>query len=262
MTEEAWWGAPGSAGALEVESTGARAWLRPDAFDTECFGIPMAKVEAAAGARSAAVGLFAACARVAGEQGWVRLAARVPSEQTDLVRALEGARFYWVDATVIFGRHLVDTTGPGEVPIGLALGEDLQVLQALGRGAFRQSRYFVDPCLDPAGKDRLTDQWVANALNGRADRVFVAEPKNPVGFAAWTAGAGWRRSISSRSRRTAEAAGSGGAWWRPFAAITSRSPNVWRSAPSWRTPRRFASTKPPAAASCAPMSRCIGLRRS
>lgn len=184
MPEEAWWGVPSAPEALVVEAAGARAWLRLDAFDAECFGIPMAKVEAAAGARSGAVGLFAACVRVAGEQGWVHLAARVPSEQTDLVRALEEAGFYWVDATVIFGRRLVDTTGPGEVPIGLALAEDLPVLQALGRGAFRQSRYFVDPYLDPAGKDRLTDQWVANALNGRADRVFVAEPKKPVGFAA------------------------------------------------------------------------------
>lgn len=184
MPEEAWWGAPGAPEALVVEAAGARAWLRLDEFDTECFGIPMAKVEAAAGVKSAAVELFTACVRAAAEQGWVHLAARVPSERPDLVRALERAGFYWVDATVIFGRRLEDTTGPGEVPIGLALAEDLSALQVLGRGAFRQSRYFTDPFLGEAGRERLTDRWVANALNGRADRVFVAEPKQPVGFAA------------------------------------------------------------------------------
>ncbi len=184
MPEQPWWGVPGAAGSLEVEAAGARAWMRLDAFDTDCFGIPMAKVEAASGDRSQAEALFQACVRSAGEEGWMHLAARVPSAEADLVRALEGAGFYWVDATVIFGRRLEDTTGPGEVPIGIALPEDLPVLQSLARGAFRQSRYLMDPHLSPAGKERLTDQWVANALNGRADRVFVAEPKNPVGFAA------------------------------------------------------------------------------
>ncbi|MEJ5169992.1 MAG: GNAT family N-acetyltransferase [Fimbriimonadales bacterium] len=184
MPEQVWWGDPGAEGATEVRASGAAGWLRLDAFDSECFGVPMAKLEAAAGPRLVAPDLFRACVREASERGWRHLAARVPSEQAELVRALESAGFYWADATVIFGRRLQDTTGPGDVPIGIALPEDLPILQALGRGAFRQSRYFVDPYLDPAGKERLTDRWVENALNGRADRVFVAEPKQPVGFAA------------------------------------------------------------------------------
>ncbi|MCX7800715.1 MAG: GNAT family N-acetyltransferase [Fimbriimonadales bacterium] len=181
---EPWWGTPGRPGATEVAVEGARAWMALDPFDSECFGFPMAKIEAAEGDERCSRELFREAVRRAGEIGWRHLAVRVPDGRPALAQSLERAGFFWVDATVVFERSLVGFAAEADPQIAPAAEGQLRRLQAIARGAFAQSRYQTDPHLPPEGARRLTDAWVANLWAGRADLVLVADPVHPVGFVA------------------------------------------------------------------------------
>lgn len=184
--DDVWWGTPGRPGAIEVAVEGASAWIALDRFDTDCFGLPMAKIEAARGEDRYGAGLLRAVVQRATDLGWRHLAARVPCDRPRLAQALEQAGFYWVDATVVLSRRLPADLPDPDPRIVEGKGDHLGSLQSIARGAFAQSRYHTDPFLPPEGRSRLTDAWVANLLAGRGDLVLVEGQTTPVGFVACT----------------------------------------------------------------------------
>ncbi|MCH9649401.1 MAG: GNAT family N-acetyltransferase [Deltaproteobacteria bacterium] len=72
-----------------------------------------------------------------------------------------------------------------DIPIRLAVQEDLPGLQELSQNAFRDSRFYRDPQFPDALCDRLYERWIENLLTSPSAFVFVSgAPGQPQGYTA------------------------------------------------------------------------------
>lgn len=155
----------------------AEAWRALD-FESGIFARPVWRLDEpdAAGAcveaaRKAGVFLIAC-----------RLAAHAPAG------ALIAAGFRPIETLVTLARPL-DPAEAGGAPgsVRLAAGPgDARACAEIAARAFRHDRFHADPDVDDKAADRLKADWAANAVAGRADRVFLAldETGRAVGFNA------------------------------------------------------------------------------
>ncbi len=180
--------------ALPAEiSRGDALWAEPSAFvlrrhlgfDTDVFGLPMARlVIGAEGAAPGLAGLLEACVS-AGDREYRHFTATVPAERDALLWALEDAGFRTVDVGVTFGwqPRVGPSPNPSAVTPRPAVESDLAALRRLSALLFRRSRFYRDPALEVSCADELHRRWIENCLRGRADVIWVSGPVgNPEGF--------------------------------------------------------------------------------
>jgi ribosomal protein S18 acetylase RimI-like enzyme len=74
-------------------------------------------------------------------------------------------------------RGLLDSTTVAGFDLRTARSSDLAALQAIARGAHRDSRFFFDRHFPKARAEELFATWIAADCAGRADRVFILDRK-------------------------------------------------------------------------------------
>ena len=110
------------------------------------------------------------------------------SDDPASVRAAEDHGFRFVDIRLTFDRGLDPSDAPPPpADVRPAQGDDVPALQAIARGSYRDSRFYVDGRLPETRCDALYAAWIENAFRGRAKAVLVAENEGrPAGYLAIT----------------------------------------------------------------------------
>ncbi len=111
---------------------------------------------------------------------------RINAERVDLVMKFQSLGFRVIENLITLNTRLLkseDNFFPPE--IRQANEKDESILRQLAATAFSFDRFHKDPEINSALADQLKSDWIANALNGRSDIVFVYEAaKRIVGFNA------------------------------------------------------------------------------
>lgn len=172
------------AGGFAVVGEGVAAVLRPQAWDSAFFELPMARlyllhdgVPSVAAIRSL---LLDACATCRG-RGIRHLSVRIDVADVHAIQALEDAGFRMMDA---LATYIYPIKRPAPVP-GKEMGmprlyrqEDREQILEITREAYRgfRGRYHFDPHLPGERSDALYVEWAKKACDGEwADVVLVAE---------------------------------------------------------------------------------------
>lgn len=168
------------------------AALRPLAFDTELFGLAIARL-----ALLEALGDYARqhAVKQALVESLIREAPEIESIHSKIdfadlagIHVLEALGFFstagWVDYGLCPDRW---EPGRGKPPcfVRHARREDAPLLEQLSGTAFTLDRFHADPALSPIRSDQLHRHWIRNSLlHGLAQCVLVAENGDgePVGF--------------------------------------------------------------------------------
>lgn len=149
-------------------TTKIAAAATPLAFDTEFWGLPVARANRLDGltewARESTAGL-------------VWLLAEAPEE----VQRAEASGFRFTDIRVELRRR----TGllyPASF-VRAARPEDTETLAAIARVSHRVTRFYADPQLPDDRCDDLYETWIRQSLDGWADTVLVVEDEGrPAGY--------------------------------------------------------------------------------
>jgi dTDP-4-amino-4,6-dideoxy-D-galactose acyltransferase len=111
------------------------------------------------------------------------------SDHPETIRLAEEHGFRLVDVRVTVERKtspLPRALSEGlsdEVQIRFSRKEDIHVLEAMARTAFRNTRFYSDGHFPTEACDHLYETWIRSSCEGYADAVLVVEVKNqPVGF--------------------------------------------------------------------------------
>ena len=114
------------------------------------------------------------------DAGCSLLVSRVDAGSFTAIWTLEASGFLAVDVGVTFEYQLSRRTPVACSAVDVCMREaqahDIPALQALVRGLFLTSYYYVTPFLSRAEADVLYGAWIANSIRERrADRVLLAE---------------------------------------------------------------------------------------
>ena len=182
----------------EKDSLVGAASFEPLPFDTDLYGIPMAKVgflEAEGNydlAKKRFDALLQQMDQICHKNGIQHLSARALPEQTALIHALEENGFYMVAGLSTIALHLKKFQWPEEknsVKVRNFTDNDLEPLSEISRVSFGNPQDWLDkahadPNLSKEKSDELYVRWFRNCCNGtQANQVLVAEVDGkPVGY--------------------------------------------------------------------------------
>ena len=151
--------------------------LRPQLFDTEVLGAPVAKLILPKGPDGEEI-----VSRLPElVHDWQRSGLWLVSCRVDVGRSaseaihrdLLAAGFRYVETLVTFARPTAGTiAGPVE-PLSAATGDDIPACMRIAHSAFTESRYNLDPLVDDASAADLKAAWARNSIEGRADASLV-----------------------------------------------------------------------------------------
>jgi ribosomal protein S18 acetylase RimI-like enzyme len=150
-------------------------------FDSDCFGLAMARLEWFWATDPAAyerlIGVILADAK---DKGIEHLTVRIEADQFQVAQVLVGHGFYLTDTqTTLAHRYhpahpIPEVAIGGEYELSLFAPPHLAQIQELSVGPYRNSRFYTDPALSADRADLLHRRWVTNDCTGRADRTWVA----------------------------------------------------------------------------------------
>ena len=157
-------------GVLQLESL---------AFDSELFGVPVARMSVlAAESEADYAALLAACQTECRLRGVRHVVRRLPVGQFAETWGLGGAGYRLVDVSVLFERDAAAAAStPIALPSRIRLVEPAEAerLSARFADAFTLTRFAVDPFVSAAAATELHRRWILNSCRGRADAVLVAD---------------------------------------------------------------------------------------
>lgn len=99
------------------------------------------------------------------------------------VQLAESNRFRLVDIRLTFEHRL--QTSPDAILEGVrpVTDNDIDVLRAIAKNSYYDSRFYYDPLLPAYRVDALYETWITNSCNGYANEVLVADVDGqPSGF--------------------------------------------------------------------------------
>lgn len=166
-----------------IEIDGGALTLERVGFDTEIFGIEVARItECKAPNPEALDRLHAAAVDRATSAGFAHVSRRVLATEYAEITALERAGHHLLDVGVIFDHDLRGVAPSKEVfsknGVRVAIEKDVERAVAECYGIFRTSRYYHDPAFTAEGADEVHRRWIWNCFRGRADVVLVLEDAN------------------------------------------------------------------------------------
>ncbi|MBN1977011.1 MAG: GNAT family N-acetyltransferase [Anaerolineae bacterium] len=154
-------------------------------WDTEFFGQRIGRVVG----MNLNPGRVVAILRWCEDNGIACLYFLADSADAQTVRLAEKHSFQLVDVRVTFEQRLSQRSGNAlsvdadGITVRAALPADVQLLQALAKDSYRDSRYYFDPCFSRERCDELYQTWIRRSCEGYADSVWVAElDGGPVGY--------------------------------------------------------------------------------
>ncbi len=169
-----------------MQSDHGAALIQHLPFDSDCFGLEMARVDwfwAEPGTASVLIDQILSAAL---NQNIQHLMIRVEANQLELVKAWQSHGFYLADTQATLTHNYL-TTPPLPTTNGWRSGQidrfktdHLPAIKALSRDAYRQSRFYADPALSHSGADHLHMRWAENNCRGRADSTWVAHQNGQV----------------------------------------------------------------------------------
>lgn len=165
-------GEGGSSGALQLEILG---------FDSELFGVPVARMNVlTAQSQAGYAALLAACRNECRARGVRHVVRRMPVGQFTETWGLGGAGYRLVDVSVLFERR-ADVPAVNDAAIRLVQAGEAERLATRYAEAFTLTRFAVDPFITSAAASELHRRWIQNSCNGRADAVLVADIAGELG---------------------------------------------------------------------------------
>lgn len=151
--------------------------LQPQAFDTEVFGAPVARlIEPAAFLPDKSPDEWRA------RKLWL-IFCRVPIYHADTIgRRLSEGGFRRVETLVTLEHTFGGAIPEAAWPVTNAVSADIADCQRIARAAFTVSRYNLDPDVDQERAAEYKARWAANSIRGRADAGFVERSNGVRGF--------------------------------------------------------------------------------
>jgi len=166
---------------MQIEVPGATLTLERVPFDSEIFGVEVARVaDCKADDAASLTAVHAAAVERARRDGFVHVSRRVLGTDYAEITALERAGYGLLDVGVIFDHDLRGIV-PHKVPqhgVKVAGEHDVERVVAECATIFRTSRYYHDPVFHAAGADEVHRRWIWNCFRGRADAILVLEDVN------------------------------------------------------------------------------------
>jgi dTDP-4-amino-4,6-dideoxy-D-galactose acyltransferase len=149
-------------------------------WDTEFFGVTVARVDAADEGALAAGDAWCAANRVG--VAYLQLDADAP---TTVFTAAEGAGFRFVDVRVTLSltRERFTTAGETPAPVRACTAADLPALERIASRAHTDSRFYADPRFPRERCDALYATWARRDCTDPSRRVLVADDQgDAVGY--------------------------------------------------------------------------------
>jgi len=140
-------------------------------FETDMLGIPTASLDAACALAS---GPLETTLEMARREGIKLVTCRCPASDRGAINALQDCGFRVIECLLTLGRRL-DVPAERPARVRLARREDAEAVAQIGASTFRFDRFHADARVSDQAADRLKGAWARNAVEGRADAVFVAE---------------------------------------------------------------------------------------
>jgi ribosomal protein S18 acetylase RimI-like enzyme len=147
----------------------------PLAFESDILGIPTARLDLG-DATGHADALNSALQREVAsfqDDGLMLVSCRIPST-SPATGVLEANGFRQIEELVQLRQDLPSEHRTPDV-VRFAETRDRDVCVSLSSAAFSFDRFHADPLIANKGADDLKARWVANAFDGRADKIFVAD---------------------------------------------------------------------------------------
>jgi ribosomal protein S18 acetylase RimI-like enzyme len=144
-------------------------------FESEALGIPTARLELEAtpiGAENLSDAVRREVATFE-EAGLMLVTCRIPRAD-DAAAVLEANGFRRIEELVQL-RQALPSAHRMPRDVRAATAEDRQCCIEIGRKSFSFDRFHTDPRITDESADELKARWVANAFDGRADKIFVAD---------------------------------------------------------------------------------------
>ncbi|MCZ6523659.1 MAG: hypothetical protein O7A68_07325, partial [Alphaproteobacteria bacterium] len=146
--------APAAATAPRASAAAALGW-RPQAFDSEHLGAPVARLTVATEGRADELeGALPGLVEAWRERGVWLVSCRLPAARSDEGRMLEAAGFRAIETLITYARPLLRLP-ESALPISPAGVADAETCIEIGGTAFRFDRYHADPEIDNGGADAL-----------------------------------------------------------------------------------------------------------
>jgi GNAT superfamily N-acetyltransferase len=148
--------------------------LRDDPWLSEVFGYPVLVAGRCGERREPPVPSF--------------VYAKVDAADTDRVGALEDEGFRVVDVNVTLARRAAEPPPPAHGPVRVerAAPEHTGAVLEIAGGAFRYSRFHLDPEVPGELADRVKREWIRSYVEGRRglELLVALEGDRPLGFLA------------------------------------------------------------------------------
>jgi dTDP-4-amino-4,6-dideoxy-D-galactose acyltransferase len=153
----------------------------PLPWDTEFFGVPVGRIERSRLLEKEMTAIIDEC-RQAGIRVLYFLSA---SDDDTSVGTAEHSGFRMVDVRITFEWKVTPLAPAPVSPLVIRghRGSDLDILRAIARKTFGDSRYYHDRQFPRERCDALYEEWITRDCDGRAERVLVAE--SPAGVAGF-----------------------------------------------------------------------------
>ena len=103
------------------------------------------------------------------------ISCRLAAGHDDLIAILQSSGFRPIETLVTYRRPLKPLPPPPAGAIRQAVAADSTPCVAIARRSFMHDRFHADPAIDGHAADEIKAAWVANAFQGRADAILVAE---------------------------------------------------------------------------------------
>lgn len=161
--------------------------VRPQPFDSEALGAPVAKLVVPDGPAGAEIVLSLPEL----VHDWQRSGLWLVSCRIDVGRSaaeaihrdLLAVGFRHIETLVTLSRPTAGAVAGCVEPLSMTTVADIPACVRIARAAFKQSRFHLDPLVDDARACDLKAKWTRNSIEGRADASLVVRRNGPaIGF--------------------------------------------------------------------------------
>jgi ribosomal protein S18 acetylase RimI-like enzyme len=160
---------------LRQDKASTRVSLLPRPFETEMLGMPAAQLDIEGVDNGNLSPAISAALDQAARAGTRLVSCRRPDSDIPVIGALQDAGFRVIECLVTLQCELPHRIAKMPERVRLATRTDADAVAAIASSSFRHDRFHADPKVSDEAADRLKGAWARNAVNGRADAVFVTE---------------------------------------------------------------------------------------
>lgn len=149
-----------------------------DLFDTNLFGIKIAKIDSLSASKTALTSLLNQF-----HKDSIKYATyRFPAHEIELQHFLERSGFITVDNVISLEKELIKNEYfPQNASVCEAEDRDKEALKKIARNSFKVTRVYTDPLLSKKAAGEFYAQWITNSVRHVvADKVFIYKQEHDI----------------------------------------------------------------------------------